>query len=200
VNPSTDTSSAVLVIPVKSFSLAKQRLSSVLSREQRASLGRELATRLVLTNRAFDPMIVSDDADVEQWANELQVRFLREPRPGLNQAITTAYESLQAEGVGRIVIAHSDLAVASDLSWVTDFDGITIVPDRCHDGTNILVLPTSIAFKFSYGVGSFARHYRLAAASGMPIRIVADRTSGADVDSPSDLRLLRSDLRRTISG
>jgi 2-phospho-L-lactate/phosphoenolpyruvate guanylyltransferase len=191
---------AVLTIPVKSFSDAKHRLSAVLNTSQRARLSRELATRLVDANRSLHPMIVSDDdTDVAKWAHDVGARFLHEPRLGLNPAITTAHATLRAEGVSQIVVAHSDLAVADKLEWVTEFDGITLVPDRGNDGTNIIALPTHIAFEFSYGVGSFARHYRSAAETGLPIRVVADRTSGSDIDSPQDLRALRSDLLSNIT-
>jgi 2-phospho-L-lactate/phosphoenolpyruvate guanylyltransferase len=181
----------VLVVPVKSFALAKQRLSPVLTNTQRSTLGRELATRLVEANRELGPMIVSDDDDVATWACELGVRFLREEEPGLNQAVTAAFIALRSENVKTAVIAHSDLATASSLLWVAKFDGITIVPDRRSEGTNVLAIPTAVDFDFSYGVGSFSRHYRTALATASNVRVVADRFNGVDLDSPSDLRLLR---------
>jgi 2-phospho-L-lactate/phosphoenolpyruvate guanylyltransferase len=191
---------AVLVIPVKSFAHAKQRLSPILDGPRRARLGRELATRLLLANRSLDPIIVSDDHEVEQWAQSVKVRFLRESRPGLNQAVTTGHAKLRSEGVATMVVAHSDLAHPTNLEWVTQFRGITLVPDRLHDGTNIMAIPTNLEFEFTYGIGSFARHYRNACRTGLPIRIVADRDCGADIDSPTDLRLLRSNFKGDIAG
>jgi 2-phospho-L-lactate/phosphoenolpyruvate guanylyltransferase len=181
----------VLVIPVKSFALAKQRLSSVLTTSQRATLGRQLATRVVEANRFLRPMIVSDDDEVARWASDLNLRFVRQEESGLNQAVAIAFATLRAENTEMAVIAHSDLATASSLQWVAEFNGITIVPDRRNEGTNVLAIPTKHDFDFTYGVGSFGRHYRTALSTGSNVRVVADRLAGVDLDSPADLRLLR---------
>jgi 2-phospho-L-lactate/phosphoenolpyruvate guanylyltransferase len=198
ITTATTTNNVVLVIPVKSFALAKQRLSTVLSGADRAALGRELATRLVTANRSLNPLIVSDSDDVASWADSMEVRFVREPRPGLNQAVSTAHKTLRTDGATTMVVAHSDLAVATSLHWVAEFPGISLVPDRRNEGTNVIALPTEIEFEFAYGPGSFARHYRTARHTGLPVRVVSDRASGADVDSPTDLRLLRSDFANVV--
>ncbi len=171
--------------------LAKQRLRTVLAPDQRASLGRELATRLVEANDDLNIVVVSDDDEVALWARELHVGFLRESRPGLNQAVASAHAKLREEGTQRMIVAHSDLASASSLSWVNAFPGITIAPDRRNEGTNVLALPVDVSFTYSYGPQSFRRHYREAIATGLPVRVVADRQCATDLDAPSDLRLLR---------
>ncbi len=44
--------------------------------------------------------------------------------------------------------------------------GVTLVPDRRDDGTNVVCVPTRAGFRFPYGPGSFARHRAEARASG----------------------------------
>ena len=83
---------------------------------------------------------------------------------------------------------------------VPAFDGITIVPDRRNDGTNVLCLPTDAPFRFTYGPGSFARHHAEARNTGAPVRVAPDRLLGADVDLPSDLADLVAADALTICG
>ncbi len=158
---------------------------------RRAQLGRELATSLVQANRDLNVVIVSDDDDVESWARTLSVQFLRESRPGLSQAVATAHTELRAAGTPQMIVAHSDLACASSLSWIAAFEGVTIAPDRRNEGTNVLAMATDVEFVFSYGPHSFGRHYRQALETGLAVRVVADRHCANDLDAPSDLRLLR---------
>lgn len=198
VGATTRVEDCTLVIPVKSFGLAKQRLSPLLSPHERSRLGRDLATKLVEANRSLEIVIVSDDDDVKAWAHAMDVRFLRESVPGLNRAVTTAQTELRRSGIRQMIVAHSDLASASSLSWTADFDGITIAPDRRSEGTNVLAIRTDVEFSFGYGSNSFRHHYRQAIATGLPVRVVADRACATDLDAPSDLRLLRRDRLVTV--
>ena len=74
-----------------------------------------------------------------------------------------------------------------DLTWVADFDGVTLVPDRHDDGTNVVSVPTSAGFEFAYGAGSFARHLAEVERLGLPLRVERERRLGWDVDLPVDL-------------
>jgi 2-phospho-L-lactate guanylyltransferase len=85
------------------------------------------------------------------------------------------------------VVAAGDLPLATDLRWVAEFPGITIVPDRRDEGTNVLAVPTATPFPFSYGPGSFARHLEEARSSGHPLRVARVPALAWDVDVPGDL-------------
>ena len=80
-----------------------------------------------------------------------------------------------------------------------DFDGVTIVPDRRGDGTNVLALPTAAPFVFAYGTGSARRHQAEAERLGLPVRVVPDDALGWDIDTPDDLALYDS-LRPLVTG
>ena len=90
---------------------------------------------------------------------------------------------------------HSDLPLARDLRWLAHEEGITLVPDHRHDGTNALSLPlhdnVMANFEFAYGEGSFARHERQAlditARFDIETRVVDDPELDHDVDVPADL-------------
>ena len=67
------------------------------------------------------------------------------------------------------------------------FAGVTIVPDRHDDGSNVLVVPTGVGFVFSYGPGSFYRHRTEAARIGIACRVIRDPRLSIDLDTPDDL-------------
>jgi 2-phospho-L-lactate guanylyltransferase len=119
---------------------------------------------------------------VEQGATPL-----RQERPGLNAAVTDAVAVLAAAGVDRVIVAHGDLPFATDLAALAGGDGVTVVPDRHDDGSNVLVVPTGVGFRFAYGPGSFARHLLEAERLKLVARVVRDPGLGWDVDRPDDL-------------
>ena len=109
------------------------------------------------------------------------------PGRGLNGAVSDGVAALRDRDVGRAIVAHADLPLARELAWVAEFPGVTLLPDRRRDGSNVLGVPTHSGFRFAYGAGSFARHRAETARLGLPLRIVDDPALRWDVDLPSDL-------------
>ena len=68
-------------------------------------------------------------------------RCIWRPGRGLNGAVTDGVDQLAALGYDQVIVAHADLPHALDLAWVADFDGVTLVPDRHDDGTNVACVP-----------------------------------------------------------
>lgn len=189
---------AAVVVPVKSFGQAKRRLAGVLDEGQRAALARAMARTVVLAAGPLPVLVVCDDEAVRAWAEGLGreglgVEVLWTPGTGLNGAVEAGVAHLAGRGVPRAIVAHADLPLATDLSWLAggdgDGDGVTLVPDRHGDGTNVASVPTSAGFRFAYGAGSCARHAAEAERLGLPVRVVADPHLGWDVDRPEDLDL-----------
>jgi 2-phospho-L-lactate/phosphoenolpyruvate guanylyltransferase len=73
------------------------------------------------------------------------------------------------------------------LAWVARFEGVTLVPDRRDDGTNVACIPTGHGFTFSYGPASFGRHRAEARRLQLPLHIVRQPSLAWDVDVPGDL-------------
>jgi 2-phospho-L-lactate guanylyltransferase len=178
-----------VVIPVKAFARAKRRLAPVLDAQGRATLAREMATTVVAAARPLRTLVVCDDDDVRAWATGLGVEVVWTPGLGLNGAVAAALEHVRREGATQAIVAHADLPLATDLSWLADVEGVTLVPDRHGDGTNAACVPTGRGFTFAYGAGSCARHEAEAHRLGLPLRVVPDRRLGWDVDRPEDLDL-----------
>ncbi len=178
-----------VLLPVKAFAEAKLRLAPALGPTARRMLARDMATHVLRCAGPLPVAVVCDDVEVAAWAREHHALVVWEPERGLNRAVEAGVERLATEGVERVIVAHADLAFASELGWVAEFPGITLVPDREENGTNVVGLPAGSGFRFSYGPGSFARHQIEARRLGLPVRVVRASDLARDVDLPADLAL-----------
>jgi 2-phospho-L-lactate guanylyltransferase len=185
-----------VVVPVKAFGAAKHRLAEALSPRERHDLARRLATRVVRAARGLEVFVVCDDDEVAAWAKDEGGRVLWRPAAGLNDAVTFAIREIENTGFDHAIVAHGDLPLAEDLTVAAGFDGVTLIPDRHDDGTNVLAVPVRSGFVFKYGPGSFARHLGEADRLGLAVRIVRDRSLGWDVDVPEDLSATKPALEQ----
>lgn len=176
-----------VLVPVKAFTEAKLRLAPALAPVGRAELARAMAAHVLHAARPLPTAVVCDDLDVAAWARQHRVLVIWEPERGLNRAVEAGVEHLRAGGAERVIVAHGDLPLAPGLAWVARFPGVTIVPDRVGNGTNVICVPSAAGFTFSYGPGSFARHTSEALRLGLPLRVVRERGLSHDVDTPADL-------------
>jgi 2-phospho-L-lactate guanylyltransferase len=176
-----------VLLPVKAFRHAKARLAPALDPRRRAELAREMAGQVVRAAGSLPVAVVCDDDEVSAWAATLGAEVIWRPGRGLNAAVADGVDELASLGYDRVIVAHADLPHALDLTWVADFDGVTLVPDRRDDGTNVAAVPARSGFTFAYGPGSFERHQREAERLGIALRVERERRLGWDVDTPDDL-------------
>lgn len=176
-----------VLVPVKAFSRAKERLAPCLDQPARAALARAMASRVVAAAAPLPVAVVCDDAEVAAWAVDHGARVVWAPGRGLDGAVVEGVAQLGALGIERVVVAHADLPLAAGLAPLAEGTGITLVPDRSEDGTNVAVVGTASGFRFSYGPGSFRRHRSEAARLGLPLLVVRPSELTWDVDHPGDL-------------
>ncbi|MFV0257150.1 MAG: 2-phospho-L-lactate guanylyltransferase [Acidimicrobiales bacterium] len=176
-----------VVIPIKAFDTAKGRLAGRLDPPARAALARSMAETVVKAAHPLRVWIVCDNDGVATWAREQRADVVWPTEPGLDAAVTAGVEAAVGAGAERVIVAHADLPRATTLAWVADFDGVTIVPDRRGDGTNVMALPAGSTFRFAYGPGSARRHHQRALDAGLAVRVAPDADLGWDVDTPADL-------------
>ncbi len=176
-----------VLVPVKAFDQAKRRLHLALTGPERADLSRAMADRVLGASAPLPVAVVCDDNDVAEWARQRGALVIWEPGRGLNGAVEAGVHHLATLGVAHVTVAHADLPRASDLTEVGDVAGITLVPDRYGNGTNVLALPADAGFQFSYGPGSFARHRVEAQRLGVSVRILDRPDLAWDVDEPDDV-------------
>jgi 2-phospho-L-lactate/phosphoenolpyruvate guanylyltransferase len=180
-----------IIIPVKPYGEAKQRLAPALSDEERAELARRMFQHVFATAlRVVDPanvIVVTRARNVIDFAAAHGATGLAETgSPGLNAALTQASEF--ARDASRLLILASDLPFLSerDLAALTA-ENCAIAPDRHGRGTNALTWPAQRSPAFHFGDNSFERHRAAAISAGLVPRIVTRPGLAHDIDVPADL-------------
>ena len=177
----------VVLVPVKGFHQAKRRLGTTMADPERVRLVRAMATHVVSACAPLPVAVVCDDREVARWASQLGATVVWEPGQGLNGAVRAGVARLSRAGTQWVTVAHGDLPRARGLGALPSFEGVTLVPDRRDDGTNVLRVPAACDFRFAYGPGSFRAHRAEATRLGLPVRVLRDPDLAYDVDWPADV-------------
>ncbi len=181
-----------VVVPIRSFADAKQRLADVLDDHQRIELMRTLAHHVLEVASTCATVVVTSDREVRELATGFGADVLADPG-SLDAAATLGQSWARDRGFARVVVVHADLPYLTDLAPFAapaDQPVCVLVPDQRHDGTPILSIPTATSFEFAYGPGSFERHERAAERCGLLVTIPLDVRAGFDIDLPDDLAAL----------
>lgn len=176
-----------VVIPVKSFTVAKGRLADVLSPADREVLARQCADTVVKAAAPARAYVVCNDASIAEWARAAGATVVGQTTPGLNGAVRDGWDAAASDGADHIVIAHADLPLAASFAHVPRGGSVSIVPDRHRDGTNVMSLPAAAQFDLHYGPGSFAAHAAEAQRRGLGFVVVEDGDLALDLDTADDL-------------
>ena len=188
----TPIESLAVAMPIKSFDTAKARLGDVLAAPQRAALARHCADVVLAAAAPLPLYVICSDNAVADWARERGARIVTPPREGLNEAARAASRALADAGFARMLLVHSDLPHAESLASLGEVDvDVVVVPDRHHDGTNALLVPTALDFGFGYGQGSFTRHCVEATRLGLRLAVIERADLALDIDTQDDLSLSR---------
>jgi 2-phospho-L-lactate/phosphoenolpyruvate guanylyltransferase len=189
----------IAVLPVKSFSRAKQRLGEAVGGAARE----ELATAMVGDVLAALAAVPQIDQVLVVTAQPLAVGdavIIDDPEEaGQSAAAARGIDAALVRGADRVLLVPGDCP-ALDPRELTDLlasrGEVVIVPDRHGTGTNALLLQPPAVMPPSFGAGSCARHAALARAAGATVKVRELRSLSLDVDTPGDLAALRAALRR----
>ena len=175
-----------VLVPIKDFRHAKNRLSNRLDASERESLARTMARQVLEAAEGFSIHVVCDSEEVAGWAKSLGAEVIAVTQPGLNAAITEAMFEI-VDKFTHAIIVHADLPHAKSLDGIASPNAVSIVPDRHGRGTNVLSLPTGTPFKFHYGDGSLFSHMDEAISQGLDLKVLQIPELQWDVDTPEDL-------------
>ncbi|MCL5077059.1 MAG: 2-phospho-L-lactate guanylyltransferase [Actinobacteria bacterium] len=184
----------IIIIPIRSFSSGKSRLSSVLSQQQRSELMQYCANSVIGATGDIPTIVISSDPQVQSFALERGKFCLPDPGSTLNQIINNLYKASFEFGISHLTVAHGDLPLARDLTCLKQDLSAVIVPDRHRSGTNVLSIPTGTKFIFSYGFGSLEKHIQQARLNNLQVSLVEDPSLMIDIDMPEDLDQITSKL------
>ncbi len=138
------------IVPVKPFQTGKSRLGDILCDEDRRQLNCYLLQRtlsILADVGGLDKiLVISSDEQVLEAAREAGANVLLETgKRGLNRALYQATNTLDKQN-DRVVIIPTDLPLmtADDVEELLSTGAIppvvVIVPDRCGNGTNALLI------------------------------------------------------------
>lgn len=187
---------AYALIPVKELPLAKARLAPVLDDAGRQTLALALFRDVLAAAMACPALdgiaVVTRDRDLLSITEEAGAEGLPEPG-GLNEALTSASQTLTGRSVERLVVLAADLPLANadDIETVALADADVVVVRSPDGGTNALALaPGAIPFRF--GPDSAQQHVDAAQEAGLRSLRLELPALTLDIDTPEDLARLRA--------
>jgi 2-phospho-L-lactate guanylyltransferase len=190
------------VLPVKSFSRAKQRLGDGMAGELRESLAeamlRDVLDALDATERVDAVVVVTAGEAPGRIAREHGADVISDTEQGHNPAAALGIGAALRDGCDRALLVPGDCPAVDPgeldalLERAVGTSSALIVPDRHGTGTNALVLIPPAALMPSFGPHSRERHAVLARALGVHAEVVEVPSLALDIDTPDDLAALAS--------
>jgi 2-phospho-L-lactate/phosphoenolpyruvate guanylyltransferase len=194
----------IAILPVKSFTAAKQRLAGLLGAGSRQALAQAMFSDVLTTLRHVPGLeaiaVVTADRVAESAALGERVQVLRDTeQAGQSEAALIGIRYAQAAGYERALLVPGDTPLL-DPGDVVELLGleasVVIVPDRHGTGTNALLISPPDAIAPSFGPGSFERHVAAARAADVAYTVERMPALMLDVDTPEDL----ADLSIALEG
>lgn len=189
-----------VVVPIKDFDSAKERLRPALGTRSRRALARRNARLAVTAARAADHvLVVAGSEEVAEMATSWGAESLLEPREeGQNMAAERGIARAVAGGAEAVLLLSSDLplvtagAVRKVLQVASNLASpvVVAVPAIGRGGTNALYINPPDAIAMHFGDDSLAKFKEDAEARGVRFAIHRSDAIALDLDEPSDLERL----------
>lgn len=190
-----------VVVPVKRFSLGKQRLSDCVSPADRYELCRLMAEwvlrELALTWTIDRIVVVTAEPALLRFVRgySFDLVFEQAEQGSLNAAVTYALRQIADAGAHDACVVHSDIPLFSseELTRVIrqHRNGaerkLTLVSDSAGFGTNVRLCRPVEAVPCLYGNASAQRHEQAAHLEGVSVDRVLSRTLSLDLDTYDDV-------------
>ena len=190
-----------VVVRVKDFDSAKQRLGPALDPPQRRALARRNASRAIRAAGAAEHrLVVAGSDEAAALGAELGAEVLVEPRQeGQNVAAQRGIARATEKGADAVLLLSSDLPLVTKKS-VRDLlreasrlapPVAVAVPATGRGGTNALYLHPPRAIGLHFGADSLAAFRREAQGLGVRFEIHISPAMALDLDEPADLARVR---------
>jgi 2-phospho-L-lactate guanylyltransferase len=190
-----------VVVLVKDFGTAKQRLGPALDPRSRRALARRNAERAIRAAAAGDRrLVVAGSEQVAGLAKRMGAEFVVEPRQeGQNTAAQRGIKHAVDAGAEAVLLLSSDLPFVSKRSIRElladarkESGPVAIaVPAIGRGGTNALYLRPPGVINLHFGGDSLARFQHDADSRGVRFVVRPTAEMALDLDEPVDLVLLR---------
>jgi 2-phospho-L-lactate guanylyltransferase len=185
-----------VLLPVKDFANAKQRLAPQVDAETRAGLARAMLSdvlNVLALARAPQRVVVFTACD-EAIRMTRSCGFdviLEKSVDGHSAAVNHMLEQLSGTS-SRLLSIAGDLPklAPSEIDFALDAasEPVTLIPSRDWTGTNGVVFIPPARIAMEYGEGSFRRHLSKASAAGLRSDVMNLPGVAFDIDTPDDLQ------------
>jgi 2-phospho-L-lactate guanylyltransferase len=194
-----------VILPVKPFDDAKERLATGLASEQRRLIAeamvRDVLAALSRAREVDGIVVVSAEPKLAEIAGQTVDAIIPDERIGHSQAATAGVEWAIANDFNRVVMIPGDcpLLDANELDELivrTRDDRIefAVIPDRMGTGTNALVISPPDAVEPSFGPGSRQRHIAMGLSAARRVAEHEVPSLALDLDTADDLMELAERL------
>lgn len=190
-----------VVVLVKDFGSAKQRLQPALDPGERVALARTNAVRAIQAAGAGKRvLVVAGSEHAAALAKDLGADVLVEPRQeGQNTAARRGIRRAVDEGAEAVLLLSSDLPLVTkegvrevlDAGALLVAPAVMAVPAIGRGGTNALYLHPPGAIGLHFGADSLAAFRREAHDAGVRFAVYPSPEMALDLDEPADLARLR---------
>jgi 2-phospho-L-lactate/phosphoenolpyruvate guanylyltransferase len=188
----------VAVLPVKSFTKAKRRLTPGIEAPLRSELAAAMFSDVlaaVASSSVDEVVVVTAGEAVRAHAHAHGARVIRDAEQGHNAAARIGLREALRLGADRALLVPGDCPAldSAELDQLLSRSGgesVIIVPDRHGTGTNALLITPPGALDPSFGPASCQRHVALAEAAGIAHAVVTVPSLALDIDTPEDLDAL----------
>ncbi len=193
-----------VLLPVKPFTNANQRLVPALDWTARACLDRPMCSNLLnVLARTHVPerVVVFTAADeVVDMARPFGFDVVVEKSVDGHSAAVNLMVTELLSSSARILSIATDLPRLApseiDFALAAASEPVTLIPSRDWTGTNGVVFISPARIAMEYGEGSFRRHLSKAAAAGHRADVMSLPGIAFDIDTPEDLDLFMEDPRK----
>ncbi|MGB9236435.1 MAG: 2-phospho-L-lactate guanylyltransferase [Terriglobales bacterium] len=187
----------MILVPVKNFSAAKQRLSSALSPEERLALAQAMCGDVLQTLAHWQERPAVAVVTSDPFARDLAARFgfdviADNEDSSETSAIEMATAACCARGAASSLVVPADIPLIeiAELEKIADSApaaGSVLVPDAAGRGTNAAWRSPADLFPLRFGNDSFLPHLASAKATGLACVVIELPGIARDIDRPEDL-------------
>ena len=186
------------VIPVKQISQAKQRLSPILSKEERKdffSAMLEDVLSMMVKIDFFKKIILATNCPhaISIAGRHGITHFETGPDDGLNKAAGETVNHLLENGIRDMFLIPADIPLITEeeinsvLKAHPSAPSLTIIPSRDKLGSNCILLSPPSRMPLKFGPESYFRHLEIAQTNGLKVNPMEFPGFGLDIDEPKDL-------------
>ncbi len=186
----------MILVPVKNLADAKQRLSPILTPEERFALAQAMCEDVLLTLANWQTRppvaVVTRDPFAREMAARFNFEVIADDNSGETSAIEVATTICKERGAKSTLVIPADIPLIDTLELQKISDsapacGAVLVPDAAGRGTNAAWRAPVDLFPLRFGNDSFLPHLAAAKATGRSCIVLELPGIARDVDRPEDL-------------